>query len=226
MFAAGSLQDVKSGLEEAFTKRPAWGHCPVRLVCLLFAPASSRIAKDELLPRWDDFHHRSGEDVDFFCAGYGAYWPAEWDRKQQSVATTTHPMGGKIEWLYSPRLFNRFVREVESTIRQWRYSGEVDLLLFNAHREADNSIELDLSSPIVLKIANMKKDKAIDSASELFETIFHYAPAQRADNPTWGYSDAMGLKEGRIWLIEWITSLLPAKLGNVWKRGRHYAVLS
>jgi hypothetical protein len=217
MLAADSLRNVRDGLNEAFARRPAWSGLSARLVCLLFAPPGSKITKDEILPRWDDFHHRSGEDVDFFCAGYGAF---EGD-SSSVVATTTNPLYGKVDWHFYPEMFNIFVREVEESLNpKWNYSGEADLL-----RYSEGYVSLDLSSPVLLNLLKMKEDKAIDSASELFETIIHYAPAQRSDNPAWGYSDAMGLGEMNKWIIEWITSLLPAKLGKAWIRGRHFAVV-
>jgi hypothetical protein len=224
MQPAYDLEGIRTVLERAFEARyPASVADPVRMVGILFAPAGSAISRNEILPRLDDFHHRSGSNIDFFCAGYGAYWPPDWVQDARVVATTTYPSGATCEWQYSAQHFNRLLSEVHEYTPQLKYSGEVDLLLVNARRDSFGLVDLDFSNVVVLMISRMKADKIIDSAPELFERIFEYA--ESADSPVTveGFSDASGKLLARSWLDD-LLSILPGKAGALWKKGRHFAV--
>jgi len=228
MFPAYSLNEVLREIAVAFNSRHQQEVGQrVRMVGLLFAPPGAAISKAEILPRLDDFHHRSGNNIDFFCAGYGAYWPEDWAPDAQSVTTTTDPRWRHTtDWLYSSKYFDDFRKEIEYAAKSWEYSGDVDLILVNARPDSDEMAKLDFADAIVLRIDQLKKDKAIESAPSLFENIFRYAERQRGDDPTWGFSDEMGFKEGRSWFVDRFLSWLPQKTGELWKKGRHYAVLN
>jgi len=228
MFPAYSLNEVMREIAKAFKSRyqQEVGQ-RVRMVGLLFSPPGAAISKAEILPRLDDFHHRSGNNIDFFCAGYGADWPEGWVPDAKPVTTTTDPRSGNTtDWLYSSKYFNDFRKEIESAAKSWKHSGEVDLILLNARPDTDELAKLDFTGAVVLRIDQLKKDKVIESAPILFEEIFRYAEGQRGGDPTWGFSDEMGFKEGRSWFIDLLVSWLPLKTGELWKKGRHYAVLN
>ncbi len=145
----------------------------------------------------------------------------------QPVTATTDPRwGNTTNWLYSSKYFHDFRKEIESAARNWKYSGEVDLILLNARPDTGELAKLDFTGAVVLRIDQLKKDKLIESAPSLFEKIFRYAEGQRGDDPTWGFSDEMGFKEGRSWFIDLLVSRLPLKTGELWKKGQHYAVLN
>jgi hypothetical protein len=228
MFPAYSLNEVLREIATAFRSRyQKEDGQRVRMVGLLFAPPGAAISKAEILPRLDDFHHRSENNIDFFCAGYGAYWPESWVSDAQPVTTTADPrLGLKTDWLYSSKHFHDFRKEIESTAKSWKYSGEVDLILLNAYPDTDDLARLDFTGAVVLRIDQLRNDKLIESAPNLLEKIFRYAEVQRGDDPTWGFSDEMGFKEGRSWFVELVLSRLPLKTGELWKRGSHYAVLN
>src|SRR5262245_46709604 len=194
------------------------------MIGILFAPAGSSVAKAEILPRLDDFHHRSGSHIDFFCAGYGAYWPPGWVPDEQVVAITRDPNGHKTEWRYSSKYFNDLLREVKGEAKKWTYSGEVDLLLLNAYMVAEEA-HLDFSTSVVLQIDQLKADEVIKTVPQLFEKIFSYAEGSPEPSMTAGFSDRSGLAIGRSWLTDLVTSYLPGNAGELWKKGRHYAVL-
>jgi hypothetical protein len=224
MIAALSLSDIKANLAflNRYPKAPA---ASSRLVGLLFGPPSQPIMKDEILPGLDDLHHCSGENVDVFHAGYYSYGDDQDEgRKDRPVIGRTTNADGVTykKWFYDPVGFVQFVKEVQDAVKpRWRYSQEVDLLLFNVRKTAAQEVLLDFSSLVVLKLAAMKRDKAIGSASELYGTIFNYVPHQNPSDPASGFSNAMA--PGM--LLDWLMSLLPAKLNSLWKQGRHYAVL-
>lgn len=228
MLPAYSIDEVRRELARAFSYRyPATATKKVRMVGLLFAPPGSPITKTEILPRLNDFHHRSGNNIDFFCAGYGAFWPDGWIEDEKVVATITEPpFGHKTDWLYSSKLFNDFLKEIkEASKGKWKYSGEVDLILLNTYPETEELARLDFSKSLVLYLNKLKNDNIIESIAELFELIFHYADKQDGNDPTWGFSNSMGFREGKSWFVDLILSLLPAKTGKLWKAAKHYAVL-
>ncbi|NVN91492.1 MAG: hypothetical protein HXX11_12955 [Desulfuromonadales bacterium] len=226
MIPAYTLNAIRYALVEAFKARyTSISSSPVRMVGILFAPAGSSVTKAEILTRMDDFHHRSGNNIDFFCAGYGAYWPLGWVPDETVVATTSDNYGYKTEWKYSSKYFNDLLEEVKREAKKWHYSGEVDLLLLNAYYESEDAVCLDFSSSVVLKISRLKTDKAIETVPELFERIFLYAEASQEPTSTEKFSDKSGLKIGRTWLVDLATKYLPGNAGDLWKKGRHYAVL-
>jgi hypothetical protein len=71
---------------------------------------------------------------------------------------------------------------------------------------------------------NLKKDDVIQSVPEFFEKIFRYAEKQTGNDPTWGFSNSVGLPTVGASLLEMILSLLPADVRPVWKKGRHFIV--
>ena len=228
MLPAYSLNQVLHEIAKAFRSRDQEEEGErVRMVGLLFAPPGTAISKAEILPRLNDFHHRSGNNIDFFCAGYGAYWPESWAPDAQPVATTADPrFGYKTDWFYSAKHFNDFRNEIKSKAKSWNYSGEVDLVLLNAHPDTYELAKLNFTRAVVLRVDQLKKDKLIESAPVLFEKICSYADGQRGDDPTWGFSDEMGLKVGRSWFVDLVQSKLLLKTGQLWKKGSHYAVLN
>jgi hypothetical protein len=187
------------------------------MVGLLFAQSRIPIAREEIVPNLPYFHHRSGDKIDFFCAGYGRYWypPPE---DQEKVTTDDPP------WLFSLSLFGRFCDEIEQ-LSTWKYSGEADLLLMNAHiNPAPAAAGLDFSSAVVCDLEQMKRDGAIRSVPRFFEEIFRYAGRAAADDPAWGFSDKMGLHIAGNAMKRVVLSLLPRKLDEDYGRAEHFAI--
>lgn len=224
MLGVLSLDDVREKLAESFQSQySSRDGSQARMVGLLFAEASSKLAQEEIIKRIQYFHRRSGKHIDFFCGGYGAYWDPTTITDQEVVTTASDPDLGKVEWVYSPSIFSNFLDEVEPQTPQWGYSGEVDLLLLNAYPDDETGARLDFSGIMVFMISRMKSDGLINSAAELFEHIFRYARDQCSENPTWAFSDLMGLHEGKSVFMDGLMSIIPS--GKAWKKGYHYAVL-
>jgi hypothetical protein len=213
MIPAWDYNKVCSQLAYAFRYRyPADN---VRMVGLLFAPAQARLAKDEIVPSLDYFHHRSGNHIDFFCAGYSRYGftPGE-----QPVTRDDPP------WKFSTEAFDRFRRDIERRCR-WRYSGEADLLLMNGRRGIDeDAASLDFGSTIVCDLDRMIRDHAIHSVRRFFEDVFRFAESVTDPDPTWGFSDEMGVRTAGSALKRVILSLLPEELGAAYRRAKHFAI--
>ena len=98
----------------------------VWLCALLFAPPGTQVGRS-IMDRLDDWHHRSGENIDFFCVGYTERPDTE-DAKSIGALTDN---GDRRSFYYSASAFHRIRRHV-SAQSIWKYSGEADLILVNA----------------------------------------------------------------------------------------------
>lgn len=161
----------------------------VRMVGLLFSRPESKLAKEEIIPGISYFHIRSGQHIHFFCAGYGAYGGQD---KNEIVSVEKD---GKLGYVFIPSRFNEIRKKVESQCG-WRYSGESDLILANARYSRGGGVVLELDKSIKCYLDEFKKIGAIDSVNEFFERIFRYAETAKEDDPTWGFSDSMGVATG------------------------------
>jgi len=213
---AWDYEQVCRELDNGFRYRyPAGETSSNRMVGLLFAPRETRLARDEIVPSLDYFHHRSGNNIDFFCAGYSRFGFTSGERP----VTQDDP-----PWMFSIEAFDSFRRDIEGHSR-WRYSSEADLLLMNGKRgNADGSASLDFSSSIVCDLDRMIRDHAIHSARRFFEDVFRFAEGVEKPDPTWGFSDEMGARTAGSALKRVILSLLPRDLGTDYQRAEHFAV--
>ena len=216
MIPACDYDQICRELGNAFRHRyPAGEAGSTRMIGLLFAPREARLAKDEIIPGLDYFHHRSGNHIDFFCAGYSRYGFTPGERP----VTQDDP-----PWMFSAEAFDRFRRDIERRSR-WRYSGEADLLLMNGTRGVDEgAASLDFSSTIVCDLDRMIQDHAIHSARRFFEDVFRFAEGVETLDPTWGFSDEMGARTASSALKRVILSLLPKDLGTDYRRAEHFAI--
>lgn len=216
MISAWDYAQVCRELGAAFRYRyPDGAVASIRMVGLLFAPEQVRLARDEIIPSLDYFHHRSGNQIDFFCAGYSRYGFTPGERP----VTNDDP-----PWMFSPEAYHRFQREIERLSR-WRYSGEADLILMNGMRgNDDRTASLDFGSAIVCDLDRMIRDGAIQSIRRFFENVFHFSEETKAADPTWGFSDRMGAHTAGSALKRVILSLLPKGLGDDYKRAEHFAI--
>ena len=189
-----------------------------KLVGILLAHPRSAISKSEIVSHLNYFHHRSGEAIDFFCVGYGAYWPENHYPDQDSTARIDG-----IDWLFSEKAFSDVIHEIESESK-WQYSGETELLLISARRQEDGKTSMDYSSAIVCNLEAMQKDQAFTSVRSFFEGIFRFAKKNSCLDETWGLSDQQGLKVGQSAIKDAVLSLLPRNLKDSYKKAEHYAV--
>ena len=216
MIHAWDYQEGCHDLAGAFKNRyPDRGANSIRMVGLLFAPAEVRLAREEIVPSLEYFHHRSGNHIDFFCGGYSrfGFTPGE-----KPVTDDDPP------WMFSHELFDRFRRDIERRSR-WHYSGEADLLLMNGRCATDcKTATLDFSSTIVCDLDRMIRDKAIHSVRRFFEDVLRFAEEVRTPDPTWGFSDSMGSHVAGSALKRIILSLLPKDLGADYYRAENFAI--
>jgi len=221
MVPAYTYFQILDELKQAFTSRYK-GMPSARMVGLLFAPPHTRIAKEEIIPRLQYFHHRSGNNIDFFCAGYGAYLPPQEYPDMIEVIEAGSRRRRDTSWAYSNTVFINLCKDIGQLTR-WRYSGEADLIMANARFDLDSkAVSLDFSTAVVLDLELMLKDEAILSVGRLFENICQYADHYHSEDPTYAFSDRRGINTLGSSIIDGIVDSLPKAAGLLWKRGRHY----
>ncbi|WP_434150143.1 hypothetical protein ACR2R6_01260 [Methylocaldum gracile subsp. desertum] len=191
-----------------------------KLVGILFCHPKSSLAKSEIIEHLPHFHVRSGEAVDFFCIGYGAYWPPEHFADQKPVVTIQG-----VDWLFSESAFSSVVDEFESET-SWKYSGETELILLTARKQHNGMTILDYDTAIVCNLEAMSQAKAFSSVRSFFEAIFKFAKSNNQEELTWELSDQNGVRLGKLAIKDSVISVLPKSLGDAYQRGEHFAVRS
>lgn len=189
----------------------------VRLIGIVFCRPQASLARDQIIPSLGYFHYRSGEHTNFYFAGYrqgSQPGPGE----MRVDAHFDHP-----GWIFSERDFDNFRREVEGSSR-WRYSGGTDLILINAAKQVATNPKLDLTSAISVNLEQLKEDGALIETAMLFEQIFRYAETHGANDPTWGFSDSVGIRTAKVALRSLFFSVLPEALRGDAVKATHFVV--
>jgi hypothetical protein len=191
----------------------------VNITGLLFARPESALAKAEVIPNIEYWHHRSDAFTDFFCAGYGAFGGPGVPSDSRRLDDVRH-----VEWWYSATAFNNFLHEVERRTR-WTYKGGTDIIIVNArHDSKTHAAWLDFSSAIAINLEQAKKDEAMRDVPELAEAIFWFAKNinESKDDPVWAYSDQRGVRVLRRSLKDMLISFLPESLRPDAKAAFHF----
>ena len=164
----------------------------------------------EITPSLSYYHHRSGEHINFYCPGFEIGWEPERLQPEEN------------QFFYDPSDFERFRKEIERRSK-WRYSGGTDLLLVNA-RFDETEANLDFSSAIAADLIKMKAVAAIDSIDSYIEKIIRSAETQDGSDPTWGFSDKLGVDSIFSGLKGLLIDALPKGLQKEGDRAFHYVV--
>jgi len=186
-------------------------------VGVLFANPHIPYVKNEILPSLEYFHHRSGENFDFYCCGYGAYWP-ENQHSDQKVVTSI----GGVDWLFSQQSFAQVVTSFEERTK-WRYSGETELLLLDINNSKTTKTDLAIESAVVLNMETMQKDQAITSARSLFEKVIRFAK-EKDGRGAFEFSDSAGMAAAKQTIKAAILGLLPPAVATGYLKAESFAV--
>ncbi|HBG7674934.1 TPA: hypothetical protein KRE78_002575 [Clostridioides difficile] len=127
---------------------------------ILLCNPNSEFAQKEILSRVEQFYHASGEFIDFYFPGYGAYWNNEYPDRE-----CVQKVNG-VSWYFSEKKYREFIRKLES-ISKWKYNGESELLVISY-----NNGELDFSKSSMIWLDKSVKDGSIYSVSNEFERMF------------------------------------------------------
>ncbi len=196
----------------------------VRPIGILLARPDHDIARKEILPALDYFHHRSGEDITLYCAGYGRYWYEDGmvynDAQPVAELSDTNP------WMFSPKAFSVFISALESRTT-WAYSGNPELLLLNIvidREEEEEEVLFDFSRVLVIDLQRAKADGAISHAKGLMEDIFRVARNNRGDLSVNRIGKTLGAQSFLKSAREALLRLIPKGLGAVGKSSTHFVV--
>lgn len=74
MMPLSSYEQMLISLTNSFESRSSQSTGKIyRMVGILFTRPILPLAQSSIVPSLDYFHHRSGKNIDFFCAGYEIY---------------------------------------------------------------------------------------------------------------------------------------------------------
>ncbi len=207
-------EDMLEKLTNAFENRYDNSLQKTRMVGLVFCSPNSKFTKNEILPQINDWHHRSGNYIDFFFAGY-----TQGNSNLKGYEEVHIP--GRDGWIYNSKKFNKF-RKILQSETTWKYSGASDLLLVNAtYDEINKEAFIDFDTAILCQLNNMLLDNAIVSVEQFFESIFDFSESNNDTNPTWDFSDS----KGRVFLLSyiknWVLSCFSKTPEKDFKKARH-----
>jgi hypothetical protein len=203
-------------------------NCKTKVVCILFCQPSHKLAKDEILPNLAYYHYRSGEYTNLYFSGYTQN---KGDNKSDYIHVGS--LEGK-EWYFSPKHFNIMRKDLENNTN-WKYSGEVELILTNSvtieNNDKDNIIYenrvkvlFDFSLCILCNLDEMIRIKAIPSIPSFLEKLFQYSENENEKPSPWKFSDRFGLDFSKNAFQRFLLSILPKNLGDEVDRVKHFAV--
>ncbi len=164
----------------------------------------------DILRGLEYYHFRTGNSVNFYLPGYGAYWPKE-DYPDGEVVTTING----VKWSFSNQMFAQFISELEQYTK-WRYSGESELLLV----ELRNGI-LSYENTMQFYLDNMIRDGAICSVSQFFEQLFRLCQDKDSLEQISAACRVNNLKQVSM---DTILEKLPNGLGKVFKQEKYFCV--
>ena len=162
MVPADSFEHILLYLELGGPNQGPW------MCGLLFAPPASPIGKS-IFDRLLDWHYRSGDNIDFFCVGYGNW--SEDPRAKPVANLTAKPGLTPIDFYYNPRAFQEIRKQVEA-LSGWHYSGEADLLLLNAIKDPDTGqARLEFDEMVALDVDRLIRENVFSTPARLLERI-------------------------------------------------------
>jgi hypothetical protein len=185
---------VKRVIDRAEERAP--DELSARLIGLLFMRAGQGIVDKEIIPSFEYFDRRSGDDIDFHIPG--------WKR----VHAYGIGMGREPTLKFDAENFIKAC-DIFASETRWTYSGGVDLLLFTLRRIGPEHWEIDLGGVIVIPILELREKKLVESTDVLFERIFSFARKFKGRDPILGFSTQEARVSAVNGLIETLVGYLP-----------------
>ncbi|MDN3691201.1 hypothetical protein QWZ06_02430 [Chryseobacterium tructae] len=189
---------------------------PNSMGCILIAPKFHKKGFDEIIQRLEYLNHRSGENLHFYCAGYGAYWNSEFAPDMEELGISRMFNNDAIPWAFSQNYFAKFVDELENETN-WTYSGGTEIIVLDKNLEFKNCI--------VFKIDEMISDKIIDNPNEIIEALIQQSKKGRSNT----LISLQGI--GNLAFDEAIKGFLGflpkpiENIWNIWNKGKYYTLV-
>lgn len=118
------------------------------------------------------------------------------------------------EWYFSQLHFAKFINDLEDKT-SWKYSDDIELLLFNPI--------MDFTSVITINISKMENDNVIRYFPELFETLIKYYKTLNK-NTLWTFSEFEKGKTVGTSILNDLLNKWIKPLNNAFKISRYYAI--
>jgi len=154
------------------------------------------------------FHHLTGNNINFYLPGYGAYWSGDRYPDMNNVARING-----VDWSFSYKAFVDFIAALEEVSR-WKYSGESELLLIPYHDEM-----LDFSGVAVFHLDAMMNDGTISSVSSFITGL---SRCVKRDNSVTSITARGVVKCVSKTVIDEIMDKTPTYISKSLSRGKHY----
>jgi hypothetical protein len=203
-----------------------------RLIALVFCRPELDLMKKEIIPSLSYYHFRAEGNTAFYFGGFED--SDEWifglkEKQPVGVDDLEHfesfvgPQGRR--WYFIPHHFNGFRKEVERQTK-WRYSGGCDMILANSRFEPNRypAASVDFTSSVVLRLDELEKIPSIPNTRALFEKIFQYAETQDTENPSWGFSESVGLSLAGSAFWSMLLTIVPASMRSVMNAARQFVI--
>lgn len=163
---------------------------------------------NSILKSLNYFHHLTGNNINFYLPGYGAYWSGDRYPNMNNVARING-----VDWSFSYKAFVDFIAALEEVSR-WKYSGESELLLIPYHDEM-----LDFSGVAVFHLDAMMNDGTISSVSSFITGL---SRCVKSDNSVTSITTSGAVKCVSKTVIDEIMDKLPTYISKSLSRGKHY----
>lgn len=173
-----------------------------RLVAIIVGSDGSKLMQDTIVKRINELHFRSGDAIDFYVLG--------WTWKS---STQNFPKGGpdpsttKVEVEFLPQKFSQSIDALHQRLN-WRYSGEVDLILMDAVQDS-KGVMLDDRYAIAVNLTQRSADGTIMSINTLIESIIEFSKSSVAQYPIQEYARQRLISVGLSGITEAVTSFSP-----------------
>jgi hypothetical protein len=188
-----------------------------KLAGILFCSPDTDFGKREVLPHLDQFNERSEDFVEFYCAGFGTTQPAEATNEDRYL-----PVVAGQKWWYSTKAFNSLRKDLEGKTR-WKYSGETDLILFTASRNASGYGYMSFSPSLVCNLEQMSKDGAFTSVRAFLEAIARLGEEYEGRDPVSLLSKKQEKRIGGNILKALVLSIFPKAVQEGYQKAEHLA---
>ena len=163
---------------------------------------------NSILKSLNYFHRLTGNNINFYLSGYGAYWSGDRYPDMNNVVC----LDG-VDWSFSYKAFIEFVAALED-VSKWKYSGESELLLIPYHDEM-----LDFSKVVVFHLDEMLNDGTISSVSNFITELSRFV---KRDNSADSITTRGVVKCVTKAVIEEIIDKIPTYVSKPLSRGKHY----
>ncbi|QPI68550.1 hypothetical protein IR194_04470 [Exiguobacterium sp. PBE] len=177
-----------------------------QIIGILIANPGTEFVRENILNRISQFHHRSGESMNFYFPGYGAYW-------HDSIPDSENVCKiDSIQWSFSNKLYSDFIFHLEE-VSKYSYSGETELLLLEI-----SGNELRFDNVLVFWLDRMVADGVIYSVSNFFEEIFKIT---KSGSSIFSLSDTLALRGIGGSMLDLVEMKLPIRK---LMKGKHFLI--